>query len=703
MAVAGLRFCADNLLSFEPMESPTDRPASAPVAAAARRVVFGFGLREIGIGALALAVLTAVGIGLKGHYGHAEQEVAAIRRQLAARGDAIAFYHQRFSAVRLNAAQIHAWADAQTADPLRTWARERARRFDALVAKLNREWEVNAFAVSSAQIDEMCNHGDIAAAKAKLADLPIVTFPGPDEFRALRQQVYEEPLAEFSRQNPDYYRAFRQQEPEASLRDEVQLRAEIARAGDAVTPQSIVQVDLLAAVAAPDDPVVAEWKSMTSAIDYFENPDSATLAHWRKAQHATRTHDWATAASEMQAIVESKVRTRQSFRAAYGVVLLHSRPDQPEVAYPFLAEAAVAGDRQARAWVAQQDYDAKRYGQAKRWAEAAVADGDMGSVPLLLALYDKHAAEIPRDPAREASLLERISDRKDAPAEASLVLGHMYERGDPPGSTPTKAFACYARAAAKGSPAGSAEVARCALRGIGTPENLDLACDAACQAFSAGARAEATPLLVELMQRAPERTAGAVERLFGVENVTGALPYAERKIVDGPGVTQLKGLLAAYYDRIGRYGVAAKLYAGSKDAAAVRRRGELTAVHVCETCGGRGKIQVSVPCPTCGGTGKQICSFCGGTGYIYVPGTPPCPTCGGSGRLIQDGKVVVCSTCGGTGKGKGSVIRQDCSHCDHGYIRCTECVNGVIKVMKECPDCHGRGSWSLAERDTDKE
>jgi DnaJ-class molecular chaperone len=109
-------------------------------------------------------------------------------------------------------------------------------------------------------------------------------------------------------------------------------------------------------------------------------------------------------------------------------------------------------------------------------------------------------------------------------------------------------------------------------------------------------------------------------------------------------------------------------------------------------------VQVSVPCPTCGGTGKHICSFCGGTGYILVPGSPPCPTCGGSGTMVQDRKVVVCAACGGTGKGKGSVIKQDCSHCNHGYIKCTDCVDGVIKVTKECPDCHGKGTWSLVDR-----
>jgi TPR repeat protein len=680
------------------MDFPTDRPPSAPVAAAARRVVLGFGIREIGLGALGLAVLAATGVWLHRHFSHADDELAAIRVQLAARADAMDSYRQRFAALRWDAVQIRRWAEAQNAEPLRTWARERARRFDAMVAQVNHEWEANAFANGRAQIEELCAHGDVAAAKARLGELPVVVFPPAAELQALRQRMYEAPLAEFSRQNPDYYRAFRRLEPEASMQDEAALRAEITKAGDNVTPQLMLKVDLLAAVAAPDDPVVAEWSALASAMDYFENPDPATLAHWRKARHAIRANDWGTAANEMQSIVTAKVRTRQPFRASYGIVLLRSRPDQPAEAYPYLAEAAAAGDKSARSWVAQQDYAEKRYPQAKRWIEAAVADGDLATLPLLLELYDQHANEIPREPAREAAMLERVSDRPDAPPEAALLLGRMYERGDPPGSTAAKAFAAYDRAAAKGSAKGNAEVARCALRGIGTAENLELARDAACRAFAGGEREQSAALLIELMKRVPDRTAGAIERLFGTENVTTAAPYLVRTIVDGPGVAQLKAALAAYYDQIGQYGTAAKFYAGVKDAAAVQRHAELMAVHVCETCGGLGKIEASAPCPTCGGTGKQICSFCGGTGFIFAPGTPPCSTCGGSGTIVQDRKVVTCSTCGGTGKGKGSVIKQDCTHCEHGYIRCTECTNGTIKVTKECPDCHGRGSWSLAER-----
>ncbi len=69
--------------------------------------------------------------------------------------------------------------------------------------------------------------------------------------------------------------------------------------------------------------------------------------------------------------------------------------------------------------------------------------------------------------------------------------------------------------------------------------------------------------------------------------------------------------------------------------------------------------------------------------------------------MVQDRRVVACSACGGTGKGKGSVIKQDCTHCDHGYVPCSECKNGVITITKECPDCHGHGSWTLIDRGSD--
>ncbi len=677
------------------MDIPTDRPASAPAAAAARRVAFGFGPREIGIGVLGLALLTAVGVWLHHRFNRDSEDLAAVRSQLALRQEEADLYRQRFADLQATAAQIHAWAESQTAEPTRTWARERARRFDTLVAQLNHEDDAHAFADASHEIERLGANGDVTAARAQLAQLTPITFPSPSDFARQRHDLYEVPLAAFSRQNPDYYQAFRRQEPEMAARDATALRAEIASGGDSVTPQLMLKVDLLAVVAPPDDPVVAEWSALASAMDYFEDPDGATLAHWRKAQHALQQKDWQTATNEMQSIVISKVRTRQPFRAAYGRVLIKTKPDE---AYPFEVEAAAAGDRQARAWVAQQDYRQKRYGQAQRWLEAAVADGDKDSIPLLVELYDKHGDE--HDAAHETGVIERVTDRPDAPADAWLLLGRLYERTDPPGSPRTRAFACYVKAANKGS-AANAEVARCALRGIGTPENLDQARDAACAAFNAGDREHALPMLIELMRRAPEHSAGAIAHLFDQEQVGDRSPYMQTDVVFGPGVSQLKALLAAYFDQAGMYASAARFYGGSRDLAATHRRAELTAAHPCPTCGGLGKVIVSVPCPTCGGSGKQICSYCGGTGYIYIPGTPPCLTCGGTGVVMQDRKPVACATCGGTGKGKGNVIKQDCPHCDHGYIRCTECNNGVIKVTKDCPDCHGKGTWSLAERSSE--
>src|SRR5438270_96316 len=121
------------------MEPPTERSASAPVVAAARRAVFGLGVRELGVGAIALAALTAVGVWMHRHLGEDEREIAAVRLELAARTDAVMYYHDRFAAVQATAAQLRALSESQTAEPVRAWARERASRFDALVARVNRE------------------------------------------------------------------------------------------------------------------------------------------------------------------------------------------------------------------------------------------------------------------------------------------------------------------------------------------------------------------------------------------------------------------------------------------------------------------------------------------------------------------------------------------------------------------------------------
>lgn len=680
------------------MQHPTEGPASKPAAAAARRVVFGFGVREIGVGVVALAILAATGLWLRERSRQGERELNVIRSELATYEESAAVYRVRMAELQARASELRHWADAQTTEPTRTWTRERARRFEALAARVSREKEARVASAAAKEIALLCSRGEIAAAHARLRQVPDVKFPPTAEFEALRLETYEAPLAEFSRQNPEFYKAFRQHEPEAARRDEMKLRQEIAAASqEAVTPQLMLRLELLAAVAAPDDPVVAEWSALTSAIDYFDNPDPLTLAAWRRAQQAVRAKDWDGAAREMQSIIKSKVRTRQPFRAAFGRALLRSRPENAAEAYPYLAEAAASGDKQARNWVAQEDVRQGRYAQAKRWLEAAVVEGDAEAVPMLLDLHENHASAIPRDPAHDAAIIERVANGPDAPAAASLVLGRMYERGDVAGSTPARAYASYARAAAKGSPTAQAEQARCALRGIGIPENLELARDSACRAFAAGEREKSVGILSELMNRAPDRTAAAVQRMFEQELVGTGGGYTETRTVDGPGVTQLKGQVARYLDQVGMFGAAAKLYAGSQDPAALRRHAELTRVRACQTCGGKGKVQVPAPCPTCGGKGKQICGFCGGSGFILAPGAPPCSTCGGAGTMLQDRRVVACSTCAGTGKGKGS-LKQDCTHCDDGHIRCVECDGGAIKVPKDCPECRGQGSWSLAEK-----
>jgi TPR repeat protein len=460
----------------------------------------------------------------------------------------------------------------------------------------------------------------------------------------------------------------------------------------------MIKLALFSAVAPADDPVLAGWSAMTSAGDYFENPDEATLAHWRRARQAVRVHDWSTAVDQMQAIRRTTVRTRQPFRAAFGWARLSNRPDQPAAAYPFLQEAAAAGDRRARAWVAQEDERQGRYPQALRWAEAAMADGEKDWIPRLLELYAMDAATVPRDAAREADALQRIVTTADAPPLASFLLARLYEHGEGVEVSAAQAFVHYRRAAQQGLAGAWPEVARCHLRGAGTPIDNAQALHWAGRAFAAGEREKSVPILTELMRREPEHAAAAVAQLLEHEQTAAPAGFQDIRVA-GPGIQQLQLMLAHYFDAQGLYAEAARAYArsGKQNRAAAGRLAELTAGHPCPTCNGTGKIQVSLPCPTCGGTGTVLCSHCDGRGYTYEPGTPPCPTCGGRGTMVQDGHVVTCAACGGTGKGKGSVIKKDCAYCVHGRVPCRDCTDGRIIQTKECPDCHGTGLRARAD------
>ena len=684
------------------MDRPTDPPPSSPTPAAParpeekrRRGARGPAV----IGVIALSALMAVGTWFR-HRGAERAEAArAILAEVAARRAVLDHYRARFQNLQWNAAKLHAWADPYRTEPMQSWARERVRRFDALVGRIDRGADERRFDAMDKKIASLCAAGEFDAAREWVAQLPEVTFPDPAEFRRLQAETYLNPLTEFSRRTPDYYRAFQSAEPAAAAADIAELRRELVAADiAAVTPQTMFKLELLTAVAPENDPVLADWSAITSAGDYFENPDAETLAHWRRAQQAVRRRDWSTAVEQMQSILLTTVRTRQPFRAAFGWARLSNRPDQPAEAYPFLQEAASSGDRQARAWVAQEDDRQGRSAQALRWLEAAVADGETEGIPRLLALYAMDSSAVPRDAGREAETLHRIITAPDAPPLASLLLGRLYESGEGVAVSAAQAFVHYRRAAEKGLVEAWPEVARCHLRGVGTPANDAQALAWAGRAFAAGEREKSVPILMELMQRDPDRASGAIAQLFENEQTAAPAGFQDNRVA-GPGIQQLQLMLAHHFDEQGRYGQAARAYAqaGDHNHAAATRLTELTTGHRCPTCGGVGKVRTSLPCPTCGGKGTVNCSHCDGRGYIYEPGTPPCTTCGGSGTVMQDGHAMTCAACGGTGKGKGSVIKKDCVYCVGGRVPCPDCTNRRIVQEKECPDCHGTGLRALAD------
>ena len=590
-------------------------------------------------------------------------------------------------------------AELTRAEPLKTWARERATKFATLVEKIDQTENEQRFVRGAAEIEGLCAAGRIDEARQHLRALQPPTFPAPDAFKTLQSTWYRKPLAAFSRQNPIYYRALQANEPEAAKEEVAALRAELEREDiNHATPQSLMMVELLSAVTPSSDALMADWTAMASATDYFDQPDGATLKQWREAKRALKLEDWQTVVARMQAIARTTVRTRQPFRAALGRAMIKHRPEQTAEAYPFFEEAAKSGDAAARTWIVQQDFAKSRYGVALGWLEAMVAEGDAAAIPQLLKVYSMSPEVVPRDASRQAASLERIVIAPDAPPLAWLLLARQYETGEGVTQAPEKALACYLEAANRQSADAMGQAARCYLRGVGAGVDLDRARDWAVRAYAAGERKESVPALFELMQQVPDRAGNAVQEMFEHEQIASPGGFRDQR-AEGPGVTQLRMQLARHLDRKGAYGAAARFYAqtGAHDADAASRHAELTLSHSCEVCVGRGKVQTSVVCATCAGKGSTTCGSCDGRGFNLVPGAPPCGTCGGSGGMMQEGRRATCSTCAGTGKGKGSVIKQTCARCVRGQARCRECTEGRIKLIKDCPECRGVGSRALAD------
>lgn len=626
-------------------------------------------------------------------------EVQAIRAELKLVQRDVGDFRSRMENLRWEAAKVRGRALSATAEPERSWRREQARLFEALVEEVEKRTDENSFLAGCAEVAELCDRELVDAARGRLRRLPELKFPSEQVFETMRANTYARPLAQFSRQNPGFYRLLKEHEPEIARADFEDLRKALARVGPgAMTAQAMLGFDLFAAVAPPDDPLLADWQTLASAEDFFESPDEETLGRWRRAQAAVRAKDLPTAVAEMQAIARSTVRMRQPFRAAFGRAILRNKPDDVAEAYPFLQEAAAAGDKEARAWVSTQDVAAGRLAEARGWLEAQVAEGEAEAVGALLKIYATRSDTLRRDAARERGMLEKIVATREAPAEAAMLLARNYEEKPEEEGALAKALGFYLRAADAGHPPAWLEVARCSLEGKGTAVDPAGAAMWAGRAFAGGERERSVPMLLELMRRFPDRAATQIQSLFDVEHIAEPGGYTELQVHVG-GVAQLQLELARYFDRKKMYADAARFYgnSGARNAEVQKRVAELTTAHACESCGGAGKVQTTPECAACAGSGRISCGVCSGRGYSMVPDVPACPTCAGAGGLVQEGRAVACATCTGTGKGKATVTRKPCPACSAGKVDCAACESGRLKVTSECPRCRGKGTRALVD------
>ena len=118
-----------------PPSSPTTNPPPA-----LRRLPVVFGVLAIG-----LLALFGGKEWNREQKARTEQEVQAVRAEMAKKALAAEAYAMRMHTLRWRAAQAREWAAAQPGEPLRSWGRDRARLLDAFVAKVSRDAEAEAF------------------------------------------------------------------------------------------------------------------------------------------------------------------------------------------------------------------------------------------------------------------------------------------------------------------------------------------------------------------------------------------------------------------------------------------------------------------------------------------------------------------------------------------------------------------------------
>ena len=171
-----------------PSEPLPPKPASAQPPTGSRWMLPRI---PVLIGVAGLGALVTTGSWFKRQYDARQRsEVQAIQAEVAGLKKEATQYLERIENLHWHSAKMRSAAESTPEEPLKTWLRERAKKFESLVSRIEQQIDAATFTRQTKEIEDEFSRGNIHAARETMRRLHPPSFPAPAEFRQLQEEFY---------------------------------------------------------------------------------------------------------------------------------------------------------------------------------------------------------------------------------------------------------------------------------------------------------------------------------------------------------------------------------------------------------------------------------------------------------------------------------------------------------------------------------